>query len=391
MEVDPSESEEISPVDKEEAPKEEAVMEAKTEEAKEEVIQEENPQDKEMTEQVDDPQPEGELKESQPEVKEETKEENKEGEIEETKVQQDTVHVGEEATEQDVISNLKELIPKSEDRNQAVSDVIEAATYHKRGSKVFKIDLPKTGDKDSELQLPSSDKAQSKPDDKDQVSKKYLEIDDLLNDDGELKQVPLNAVAEDKELNEKLDILMRDLRGRARRLKFTSESGAEVEVKKPEPKVEKPKETKQLLCNKLPKNELSPPNDYWLKFDKVERLYNRVKEFLNVSKEWMQKCNDIILHGGKFSHPQYLFGTAEISLSDPLAGLSESIISSATNQVSALCSKKDQKGSVPIVYDSETMKLLTGMVDKLGWIKKLVSVTTPVKDSTTSPGNRHQV
>ena len=47
--------------------------------------------------------------------------------------------------------------------------------------------------------------------------KTYPEIDDLLNEKGELRNSSHFDGTEDKELNEKLDNLMKDLRGRTRR------------------------------------------------------------------------------------------------------------------------------------------------------------------------------
>mmetsp|Transcript_20617 Transcript_20617/g.23834 ORF Transcript_20617/g.23834 Transcript_20617/m.23834 type:complete len:115 (+) Transcript_20617:2529-2873(+) len=76
-----------------------------------------------------------------------------------------------------------------------------------------------------------------KPDnisDKIPTFKPSLDIDDLLNEKGELKhqEAPAEVVV-DKELNEKLDNLMKDLRGRTRKFKFEFEAKEESKEVKP--------------------------------------------------------------------------------------------------------------------------------------------------------------
>jgi len=70
---------------------------------------------------------------------------------------------------------------------------------------------------------------------------------------------------------------MRDCRGRNRKSKATPKKIlAKLE------KIEKVVEAD--------KNELSPPNVYWLKFERIENLYSQTLEYMKVTKDWMEKC-----------------------------------------------------------------------------------------------------
>jgi hypothetical protein len=143
---------------------------------------------------------------------------------------------------QDPLISLEELMAEDEPCSREVQT-----------TKIFKIELAKPEDremKDAEGNL---------------KLKTYHEIDDLLNENGDLKQLSphLTEIKEDKELIEKLDILMKDCRGRSRK----SKNSPKKIISKVSLKPEKLSETsRDLECNILPKTELSPPNSYWLNF-----------------------------------------------------------------------------------------------------------------------------
>lgn len=161
-----------------------------------------------------------------------------------------------------------------DDKNLAVSKALHIAAYHKKISKVFKIEQSKSeGDKEHtnqefEIQEP-------KP-----ISP-YKEIDELLDEKGRIRYSTPVVKTFDKELNDQLESLMKDYRGRARKTKPEDEERIETQ--------NEIKNEKNLSCNQHPTSLLSPDNKYWLKFDKIERIHSKILEFLKVSEEWREK------------------------------------------------------------------------------------------------------
>lgn len=188
---------------------------------------------------------------------------------------------------QDPIELLEKIIDRSADKNQVVSDVIEAAMLHKRSNKIFKIEQAKNETKNEEKVPEVTDnktiEQEVKPEQSVVFEKKPTHaIDDLLNEIGELRPTTHHYVTEDKELNEKLDILMRDFRGRARRITPVEKSVEKVE--------EVPiKEVKEIPIVSPSVNPFAPASPHWLKFSKVSELFTKIKEFFVVSKAWVQK------------------------------------------------------------------------------------------------------
>lgn len=104
--------------------------------------------------------------------------------------------------------------------------------------------------------------------------KKPVGIDDLLNEKGELKNESI-PTPNDMELDLKLDILMKDLRGKTRRKPTTSNS-----QKQPESSESKGQSTFKAISQPKPRlqNDLFAKFDFWLNFDKVKKLNLKVEE-----------------------------------------------------------------------------------------------------------------
>lgn len=104
--------------------------------------------------------------------------------------------------------------------------------------------------------------------------KKPVGIDDLLNEKGELKNESI-PTPNDMELDLKLDILMKDLRGKTRRKPTTSNN-----QKQPESSESKDQSTLKAISQPKPRlqNDLFAKFDFWLNFDKVKKLNLKVEE-----------------------------------------------------------------------------------------------------------------
>ncbi|CAI2387200.1 unnamed protein product [Moneuplotes crassus] len=240
--------------------------------------------------------------------------------------------------------------------------------------KIFKIEQTKAGDRDakSEGDIEMNNKKSLEPHTK-KPMQPYKEIDELFDEKGRIRYNTPVTKTFDKELNEKLESLMKDFRGRARKSKKEQEET---------------KQNKNLECNTLTRNSLSPSKKYWLKFDKIEQLYKKITDLRNVCESWKARCIEIIIFGAQHGHDKYLFGDVpqqDLDQENIIGKIPESIIAGAASQINMNYGKKDQQGSIPIIYDPDIIKILQSHVDKLNWMKKLTSMFKANKLNTANP------
>jgi hypothetical protein len=112
-------------------------------------------------------------------------------------------------------------------------------------------------------------------------------------------------------------------------------------------------------------------------------------DFLNASKEWVQKCKDFICYSTSKGHEKYLFDDMDIesmSAEEFLEKVSDDMLQEAITKLTKLTSHKEQQAPIPVVFDPEIVKILNNFTEKLSWMKKLAIKYKANKSKTEKEG-----